>query len=905
MSLKSVGLALSLVLSMGLGSKNQLAAQPLSPALDPAIVTAASGGRSPGYSAVSIELPNPRRLVDGQIVTPDIFAGQLPPLTVTDPAGRTMYPVAEEVRVQMLPPSEQPVPRAGGGRLLGRLRGLIREVTGSGDEPIQVVGRRVTFLLIGDQPLTATVSDSSGPLTSVNVNPIRDAAVHDELLTKWWSGFTSAAKSQIGAAGYPPRVEMYLVAMLSGRLGLPLPDWYLPDSIRYSDSPPIDEVDDPVWGTLRLIAGGSGLADQLFRQVASGVGLSSGPASLPLPPQPNWLPDPNLQPLITPDSKVERLAMSVPPECFYLRFGSFENYLWFKDLTEQNGGDLARLVTIAGLSDDGSQRIENQLSLATTELTRTMGPNVIADQAIIGTDLYLSDGGSIGVIMQATQPFLLRTSLAGDRAKRARGDDTITLEENYRVRQSVPVDINLDLSGVSFLSSGDGTVRSFLAERDGIFFISNSETLMARFLTVAGGDVSLGQKDYFRYARTLMPTDRDDTVFAYFSPDMLRNLVSPKSMIEFRRRLITEAEFSLVHLARLANRPFSVASAGSTSIVRPGPTRGDLNEGGIDGLRGSGFLPDGFGNRPDGTGLIDFGVGEVIDSLRGRAGTLLPIADVEIESVTPAEAAWYDEIRLAYSTRFAGIDPIMVGVHRGPLVDDGAGRSVETLDLHAEVAPFSAAKYGKYARYLGPPTTTAMTFAPDDIISLQAHVAADQIGPPTHLFAAVKDSLPPAPSDFNGLLNIYRSLKIVPGYLGAWPQPGMLDRLPLGLGVGTPVGPGMSRLIGGVYRYADGAFSLLSFDPQVIESSLPFLAADTIPVPAQIRINSGDLRDSRIGPWISDRLYEKRPRKVAGGSQLPRFTVTTVFATAAIGSGIGRTDLGRPSPVFVGGRIPV
>ena len=129
---------------------------------------------------------------------------------------------------------------------------------------------------------------------------------------------------------------------------------------------------------------------------------------------------------------------------------------------------------------------------------------------------------------------------------------------------------------------------------------------------------------------------------------------------------------------------------------------------------------------------------------------------------------------------------------------------------------------GKIAQQLGPPTNVSLRFAPDDIVALQAHVASPQLGPPTHLFAGVKDSVPPEPEDFEGILNIYRSLREIPGYLGAWPQPGTLDRLPLGLGVGQPVGGGISRLIGGLYRYTDGKFSILSFQRDVMEASIPW-----------------------------------------------------------------------------------
>jgi hypothetical protein len=244
---------------------------------------------------------------------------------------------------------------------------------------------------------------------------------------------------------------------------------------------------------------------------------------------------------------------------------------------------------------------------------------------------------------------------------------------------------------------------------------------------------------------------------------------------------------------------------------------------------------------------------QIVDTLRGARGTFLPIADVEVETVTAEEAAWYRQIAQVYSDRFPQIDPIMVGVGRST-VDPQTG--IERITLHAEIAPWQAEKYGWIAHQLGPPTQLALEFAPDDIVALQAHVASPQLGPPTHLFAAIKDSIPPEPEDFDGILNIYRSLRQIPGYLGAWPQPGALDRLPLGLGRGQPVGPGMSRLIGGLYRYTGGGFSILSFQPEVLQASLPFLAAVDVADSAQVRIRIGNLNGSQIENWVNGQLYE-------------------------------------------------
>ena len=291
-------------------------------------------------------------------------------------------------------------------------------------------------------------------------------------------------------------------------------------------------------------------------------------------------------------------------------------------------------------------------------------------------------------------------------------------------------------------------------------------------------------------------------------------------------------------------------------------------------MTSAGFLPSGFGSRPDGSGTIEVG-DSVMDTRRGARGTFLPIADVEVPLVTAEESAWYGRIAAEYSSRFPTIDPIMVGLGRTQAdPDTQSGQpGIERVVVHAEVAPLGAEKYGKWSKQLGPPTPIAMRFAPDDIVSVQAHVASQQLGPPTHLFAAVKDTTPPRPEDFKGILKIYQSLKSIPGYLGAWPQPGALDRLPLGLGIGTPVGPGLNRLIGGIYRYTDGSFSILSFSPDLLQATLPFLEAVDVPDTAQIRVASGNIQGSQLESWANGQLYERaREGSVSGASFLSLLT---------------------------------
>ena len=308
-----------------------------------------------------------------------------------------------------------------------------------------------------------------------------------------------------------------------------------------------------------------------------------------------------------------------------------------------------------------------------------------------------------------------------------------------------------------------------------------------------------------------------------------------------------KSDIALVHLARLAAAVESLDISG-----KPG----------VEDLVGKGFLPKNFGIRPDGSGVVALG-DTVLDTLRGARGTFLPIADVPLDRVTEAEAEWYRGIAAAYSQRFPQMDPIILALRREDVPGDD---QLERVAVHAEIAPLVPEKYGKWAQQLGPPTRVAMRFAPDDIVTVQAHVASDMLGPPTHLFVGIKDTLPPPPDQFKGILKTYFALQQLPGYLGAWPQTGAIDRLPLGLGRGRPVGPGMTRLIGGVYRYTGGGFSVLSFQPDVLNATLPFLEATEVEDSATARAHVGSLLGSQLEGWVNAQLYERAMKSSVAGA---------------------------------------
>src|SRR5690606_14978072 len=104
--------------------------------------------------------------------------------------------------------------------------------------------------------------------------------------------------------------------------------------------------------------------------------------------------------------------------------------------------------------------------------------------------------------------------------------------------------------------------------------------------------------------------------------------------------------------------------------------------------------------------------------MRGARGSFLPIADVDLQSVSAVEAEAYANIAQFYQEQWRHMDPLLLGLRRFR----AEGNRTEQVAVEAYVAPFEAEKYGWIARQLGAPTPIEVTLPADDAASLQAHV---------------------------------------------------------------------------------------------------------------------------------------------------------------------------------------
>lgn len=702
-------------------------------------------------------------------------------------------------------------------------QGFLRRLLGTGAPP--PASLTVLILFRGQQPFDVTIRTPSPQV--VHIVPSAASRSYARLLRQWWRYYNMAANEQAARGDYPPIVETYLTSMLARRLNL---------------SPPLlvqlqqeAEQTSPTKETLKLLAGAEKLRIETLRATSLGAEMDTEPARQPIPTDIAWR-----QPVPPPapaDTAIEPLAMHVPEECFYVRFGQFTNYLWLNQLLNDYGGDIGSMITARSLPTGLNRRVERQLCLKQSALAELLGPTVIADVAIIGRDTYTREGAAIGIMFQA------RNALLGTDLMRQQNEALFAEKANGATRQTVQIAGH----AVSFVSTPDNRLRSFHAVDGDFHLVTTSRAIVERFYAVGQGGGSLGAHPEFRHARTVFPLKRDDTVFVFFSTPFLQGLFGPVYQIELARRMQAVTDIELVHLARLAANGERV----------PAET--------IDHLVDAELLPPQFGRRPDGSGPI-LTDDVVTNSLRGERGTFLPIPDVPLRGVTTRERTWYEQRANFYAEKWQQLDPIMIAVHRYAL--DEKGR--ERLMIDANISPIDEAKYSFLAALLGPATTKRVVPPENNIVTVQAALRGGVLLPnvPPHImFLGIEDHAPLTDYQTDSVLQALQIIRAIPGHLGAWPKPGFLDALPFNLGGSEADANGFSRLLFGVMRWQGQGFSVISLDREILERTSRALHIVETTDPTQIQVHAGDLSQAKFARWIDTMIYERARQTSVGNAK--------------------------------------
>lgn len=762
------------------------------------------------FGVVSIEIPLPEK-----------WDGHEPRVLIREGSDRIFYPAINVHYVDVdLPQAPLPPPlRVRPGGLIDRLRQVIRRPPGKKSIPVAI---KIDALFRGRDPLAIQVVGDLNQKVDLPTSNEFSADLHRKYLNQWWQAYTQQAARFVHQQGSPKGIHQYLVAMLGSRFGLPTVNMDEPTAQPAAEKLNLQE-------TLELIAPPQKVKNEIYAQVLQGMPPSSSPLQ-PMPDAPTW--ETTQIPHVETEVEIEPLAARIPTECFYLRFGSFSNYIWFQEIGSRLAQEISSAIEPQGMDYGGTSRLERMLGTRTTTVSKMFGDQLIKDMALFGTDMYFGDGASMGVLFLSTNPALLKVSFQSDRKSILKEYPDATLTD-------------LDIAGkqVSLLSTPDNRIRSFMVVDGPFVLVTTSLHLVERFLATSELNESLASSETFRWVRNKMPASNGYSVFGYFPPEFFQNLLGPHYQIELRRRLQAASHIEIAEIAsRLALSEFANSDGGQ-----------DLAEN-LIAMHDAGLLPPHFDTRPDTAQLVRSG-DRWIDSLRGARGSFIPIADVPTLNVTADEAAEYSQIAAYFQQNWQRMDPLFFGVRR--FEGDQVGQ--EQFSIEAVLAPFEPAKYGWITEQLAAPSPIAIAFPKDDLVAIQARVRGMSAEDSYYLFGGLKDMLPPDPEDVRGLIPGLRAMKSAPAYLGAWPKPDLIELLPFGIGakMGAPDVRGYSRVLGGLWRWQDDQWSLLSFHKDILDSASNQIALNESPDVAQVRATIGDLTNTQLAVWANRTWWER------------------------------------------------
>ena len=189
--------------------------------------------------------------------------------------------------------------------------------------------------------------------------------------------------------------------------------------------------------------------------------------------------------------------------------------------------------------------------------------------------------------------------------------------------------------------------------------------------------------------------------------------------------------------------------------------------------------------------------------------------------------------------------------------------------IDARVAPFSPIKYEQVGLFLGSPLEQQAQVNPADPVTFQMSIRAGVSGKPCQLFAVIEDEPVAAQSlQARGLMQTLELIRSIPGYLGAYPEPGVLDRLLFGFGGrADEAGFKYSRLLQ-LWRLERDDWALVGSDRERLLSAIERVHMVPSPTPAAIRLHVADLCASPLAGLANWLFYRRAWRTSLANVQL-------------------------------------
>jgi hypothetical protein len=356
---------------------------------------------------------------------------------------------------------------------------------------------------------------------------------------------------------------------------------------------------------------------------------------------------------------LEPLAAHAPADFYFIRARSLTHLLDALDTGTRWAMPAVQALDGANRDAVVMQRYERQLALRRGMLTRALGPEVVGQVAVVGSDPYLREGTDLSLLFQVKHRSLFNLALAQSLREQAQG-------------HGEPTETSLDLGGSATLATTqDGAVRRYRASIGDVEVVSNSAGALRRILATAQGKRErLADEPDFRYMLARDAEEPGD-VLAYVGERFVLSVIGPEQKIGEARRQLALAELSTPGYAALLH---------GWVYGRSPATKAELVASGL--LRSDELL------HSDGT-PIAWQPGVAARSGWGSVSALTPLIDLPpVQRVTDEEGAAYRRFAERYQQTWSDyVDPIAVRLSLRRARDGG-----QELQASLRVLPVSNAR---------------------------------------------------------------------------------------------------------------------------------------------------------------------------------------------------------------------
>jgi hypothetical protein len=182
----------------------------------------------------------------------------------------------------------------------------------------------------------------------------------------------------------------------------------------------------------------------------------------------------------------------------------------------------------------------------------------------------------------------------------------------------------------------------------------------------------------------------------------------------------------------------------------------------------------------------------------------------------------------------------------------------ERLAIDARVAPFSPLKYEQVGLFLGPPLSEQMMFGAEDPLTCHMSLRTGGGDRACQVFVVVHDQpIEPHSLHLRGWMQTLDLVRSIPGLIGAYPEPGILDRLLFGFGGrADEQGFKYSRLLQ-LWRLEQNELALVGSDRQRLTAAAA--TAHLVPTerPAAMHLHVADLATTQLRGLVNWLFYRR------------------------------------------------